>query len=165
MPGSGKTRIGEILAEELGREFIDVDEFILQETGQDSAEHLTRLGDQKFLEFEAEIVQKIHIENAVIATSGSVPLVSVGIEHLKKNGIVIWLHPPLESIEKRVAKRKDGATRIVGAQTKTLAEILAWRGAEYQRHQDLIFEIKSEMPKKEVAQKLVDFLREKEIIT
>ncbi|MFH0833977.1 MAG: shikimate kinase [Patescibacteria group bacterium] len=164
MPGSGKTRIGKILAEKLGRPFVDVDEFIFAETGKDSAEHLAELGDEKFLEFEAKLVQKIETANAVIATSGSVPLVDKGIEFLKKNGAVVWLRPPLEFIEKRVAQRRDGATRIVGAQTKTLAEILAWRESEYHKHQDLIFVIESEMPKEAAAEKLLEFLRAERII-
>ncbi len=164
MPGSGKTRIGKILAEKLGWEFIDVDEFIMAETGKDSAEHLAELGDDKFLEFEAKLVEKIAVEKAVIASSGSVPLVESGIAHLKKNAFTVWLRPSLESIEKRVAKRRDGATRIVGAQTKTLAEILAWRESEYDRHQDLIFEIESEMPKELVAEKLIECLQAEKII-
>ncbi len=164
MPGSGKTRIGRILAEKLGRKFVDVDEFILEKTGRDSAEHLAKLGDAKFLEFEAKIVERIAAKNAVIATSGSVPLVESGVNFLKKDGVVIWLRPPLESIEKRVASRRDGATRIVGAQSKTLAEILKWRESEYLKHQNLIFEIESEMSKELVAAKLTELLRAEKII-
>jgi len=164
MPGSGKTRIGRILAKKLEREFVDVDEFIFEQTGKDSAEHLAELGDEKFLEFESEVVQKIMAKNAVIATSGSVPLVDSGVNFLKKNGVVIWLRPPLASIEKRVANRRDGATRIVGAQSKTLAEILKWRESEYKRHQNFIFEIKAEIPKESVAEKLVELFRTEKII-
>jgi len=164
MPGSGKTRIGQILATKLGRKFVDVDDFILAETGKDSAEHLAKLGDAKFLEFESELVRRIDAENAVVATSGSVPLVPAGINFLKKNGVVIWLRPPLESIEKRVASRRDGATRIVGAQSKTLAEILEWRESEYLKHQNLIFKIEPEMPKELVAAKLIERLRAGKII-
>ncbi len=164
MPGSGKTRIGRIVSEKIGRKFIDVDDFIFEQTGKDSAEHLAELGDDDFLKFESELVKKIDAKNAVIATSGSVPLVAEGINFLKKNGVVLWLRPPLEFIEKRVAKRRDGDSRIVGAQTKTLAEILEWRESEYLKNQDLIFTIESEMPKEELADKLVEFLREKKIV-
>ncbi|MCF7846247.1 MAG: AAA family ATPase [Candidatus Peribacteraceae bacterium] len=164
MPGSGKSRIGRILAEKLRREFIDVDDFILEQTGKDSAEHLAELGDDKFLEFESEIVQKIKAEDAVIATSGSVPLVPAGIDHLKQDGFVVWLRPPLEFIEKRVAKRRDGVTRIVGAQSKTIAEILAWRESEYDHHQNAVLEMDSELPKEAAAEKLIELLRERKII-
>lgn len=164
MPGSGKTRIGRILAEKLNRKFIDVDDFILEQTGKDSAEHLAELGDDEFLQFEAQLVQKIKTKDAIIATSGSVPLVEEGMNFLKKNAFAVWLRPSLEFIEKRIAKRRDGSSRIVGMQTRTIAEILQWRESEYQRHQDTILEIKSEMPKEEVAERLIDLLHEQKVI-
>ena len=145
MPGSGKTTIGKMLADKLQREFIDVDGFILAKTGKDSAEHLTELGDADFLQFEAELVKKIQVKNAVIAASGSVPLVPSGIEYLKKNAFIIWLKPSLDILKKHVNERTDGATRIVGLQTKTFEEIWEWRTQEYQKHHHAILEIDTGM--------------------
>ncbi|MCF7836618.1 shikimate kinase [Candidatus Gracilibacteria bacterium] len=159
MPGSGKTRIGKMLARKLECDFIDVDEFILQETGKDSAEHLTELGDAEFLKFEAVLVKKINVENTVIAASGSVPLVAEGIEHLKKNAFAIWLRPPIEVLKKRVTARRDGATRIVGMQTRSFEEIWAWREVEYQKHHHAILETSEETPKEEVVEKLIEILK------
>jgi shikimate kinase len=159
MPGSGKTQIGRLLARKLDCDFIDVDELILQETGKDSAEHLAELGDAEFLKFEAALVRKIETENAVIATSGSVPLVKEGIEYLKKNAFAIWLKPPLEILKKRVDKRADGDTRIVGMQSKTFEEIWEWREKEYQKHHHAVLEIGEEVPKEEVVEKLIEILK------
>jgi shikimate kinase len=159
MPGSGKTQIGRLLARKLDCDFIDVDEFILQETGKDSAEHLAELGDAAFLKFEAELVKKIEVENTVIAASGSVPLVEEGVKHLKKNAFAIWLKPPLEILKKRVAKRADGATRIVGMQSKTFEEIWTWREIEYQKHHHAVLETGEETPKEEVVGKLIEILK------
>ena len=164
MPGSGKTKIGKLLAKKSHREFIDVDEFIEKETGKDSAEHLAELGDAEFLKFEAQLVQKIEIENAVIAASGSVPLVSEGIEHLKKNAFAIWLKPPIEILEKRVSGRSDGDSRIVVAQTKTLSEIWKWREKEYKKHHHTILEIKKETPAEKVVEKIMEILEKNAVM-
>ncbi len=159
MPGSGKTKVGKLLAQKLGREFIDVDEFILQQTGKDSADHLMELGDEEFLKFEANFIKKIDVDNAVIAASGSTPLVEEGIEHLKKNAFAIWIKPAFEIIEQRVAKRSDGATRIVGAKTKTLAEIWEWRKKAYESHHNAVVEIEEETPVEEVLEKTMEILK------
>jgi shikimate kinase len=158
MPGSGKSRIGKMLAEKLQREFIDVDDFIIAETGKDSAEHLAELGDTGFLDFEAKLVQKIDVENHVIAASGSVPLIEEGIEHLKKNAFAIWLKPPLHILKKRVEKRADGDTRIVGMQSKSFEEIWEWREKEYEKHHHAILEIGEETPKEKVVVELMKIL-------
>jgi len=164
MPGCGKTKIGKLLAKKLQREFVDVDEFISEKTGKDSAEHLKELGDAEFLKFETELVKKIETENTVIAASGSVPLVAEGAEHLKKNAFAIWLKPSLKIIEERVGKRSDGTSRIVGAQTKTLAEIWEWREKAYQSHHHAVLDIETEIPAEEAVERVLKILEENAII-
>ncbi|MFH1375391.1 MAG: shikimate kinase [Patescibacteria group bacterium] len=164
MPGSGKTKIGKLLAEKLGREFIDVDEFIEEISGKDVAEHLAALGDAEFLRFEAELVQKIDVDAAVIAASGSVPLVPEGIEHLKKNAFAIWLKPDHSIIEKRIGDRSDGKSRIVGAQTMTLQEIWEWREKEYAKHHHAILELQKEAPVAEMTEQVLDILKANNVL-
>lgn len=159
MPGSGKTKIGKILARRLDCDFIDIDEFIFEQTGKDSAEHLAELGDDEFLKFESKLVQKIETENAIIATSGSVPLVEAGIEHLKKNSFAIWLQPSFKIIEKRIAKRRGGSSRIVGMQTRTLSEIWKWREKAYAKHHHAIVTIKEETPTEEIVDQILEILQ------
>jgi len=164
MPGSGKTKIGKLLARRLKRGFVDVDEFIKQETGKDSAQHLQKLGDREFLKFEAALVQKIQATDSVIATSGSTPLVKAGIKHLKKNAFAIWIKPPLQILKKRVKKRSDGTSRIVGMQSKTLAEIWEWRKKAYAEHSQAILKIEAESSKAEVVDQLIRILDKNVII-
>jgi len=160
MPGCGKSRLARMIANKLGRPFVDVDEFIFQETGKDSAEHLAQLGDDKFLDFESEISQRINMENGVIATTGSNPLRQEGIDHLRKNAITVWLDVPIEIIEARVGKRKDGDSRIVGAQTMTFPEILSWRLTAYQNNHDIHFQLGKECPKQIIARRILNLLQQ-----
>lgn len=148
MPGCGKTVIGKILAKKMHKNFIDVDEFIFEVTGKDSAEHLNKLGDERFLDFESEIVQKINKQNTIIASSGSVPLREKGLKHLQKNAITIWIDVPLSLIKKRIKNRSDGSTRIVGAQTTIFEEILNWRHKKYAKNHDIHYKLKEEISAK-----------------
>ena len=162
MPGSGKTTIGKMLAKKMKRLFIDVDDFILQQTGQDSAEHLACLGDDRFLDFEEDLTKRIEVENAVIASTGSVPLREKGINHLKKNAIAIWLDISNEILEKRIKKRSDGSTRIIGAHTMTLEEIFAWRKKAFQKNHSIKFKLQKELPKEKVVAKIIEILKIKD---
>ncbi|MCT4592110.1 MAG: AAA family ATPase [Candidatus Gracilibacteria bacterium] len=163
MPGSGKTAIGRIIAQKLGRDFVDVDEFIKKQTGRDTADHLKELGDKGFLRFEAEIVKKIQGDNLVVASSGSVPLQKEGIDHLKDNSALIWMDIPIDIISKRVSSRSDGVSRIVGAETMTIEEIRELRLQKYQENHDFYFTIEKELPRENVAQKLLSLIQENEI--
>jgi shikimate kinase len=154
MPGSGKTKIGNLLADKFNCDFIDLDQFIFMQTGRDTAEHLAELGDTKFLDFEAEFAQKIQVKNTVIATSGSVPLHKIGFDHLRQNAITVWLKVSYEILTARVGKRADGASRIVGAGKKSLEEIFRERQTIYQKNHDFCFELIKEKPATEVAAKI-----------
>lgn len=163
MPGSGKTKIGKLLAEKLNMDFVDIDEYIIEQTGRDTAEHLVELGDEAFLDFEANITKMLDKQNTVIASTGSVPLREDGIGHLRKNGILVWMDIPLEIIAERVKGRADGDSRIVGAQTMTLDEIRAFRLKKYEENHDLYFTITEELHPEETLNLLMNFLKENEV--
>jgi len=104
MRGAGKSAVGHILADYLEWDFIDIDHEIEKEAEcsianlvkQHDWEHFRDLESQ----FAAIAAQK---KNAVISTGGGVILRPANIEKLKKTGIVVLLHSPLEHLKKRVA--------------------------------------------------------------
>ena len=156
MPASGKSTVGKIIAEMLNKNFIDVDDFIYEQTKKDSAEHLVELGDKKFLNFETKIVKKIKANNSIIASSGSTPLKKTGMNYLRKNSLVVWMNIPLDIIEKRIHKRSDKNTRVVGAQTMSFEEILNLRLNKYKNNHDICYISKSEKPPEQVAQEIIN---------
>jgi len=159
MPGCGKTTVGRILAEKMQKKFIDIDDLIIETTGKDAAEYLAELGDEGFLSFESKIAEGVDQDNAIIACSGSVPLEETGMSHLKEGAIVVWMDVPLELIKKRVGDRSDTTTRIVGAQTMTLDEILRLRHEKYNENKDIQFIVTDgEIPAEENADKIFTLL-------
>ena len=99
MPTSGKTTIGKTLSEELGREFIDSDEEIVEKIGMSISEFFEKNGEAEFRKIEAQVIKEIALkQGAVIATGGGVILNKRNIELLKMNGKVIFLNRPLDML-------------------------------------------------------------------
>ena len=99
MPTSGKTTIGKTLSEELGRDFIDSDEEIVEKIGMSISEFFEKNGEAEFRKIEAQVIKEIALkQGAVIATGGGVILNKRNIELLKMNGKVIFLNRPLDML-------------------------------------------------------------------
>ena len=102
MPGTGKSVVGRALAERLGYTFIDADDVIVETAGKTLPEILRTDGLDTFLEIEARVGETMEYENTVIATGGSMVLYEKAMEHLKENGVVVWLETPLSQINDRM---------------------------------------------------------------
>ena len=98
MPGSGKTTIGKIVAEALGREFYDTDVEFVKENGE-IADYFKSNGEKAFRDKESDIVSDLGSKNGlVIATGGGAILRPENVKHLKENGLVIFLDRDVEKI-------------------------------------------------------------------
>ncbi len=102
MPGAGKSTIGVILAKTLGMKFFDTDIAIQENTGRLLQNIIDKDGPNAFLKIEEEAILAIHRKNTVIATGGSVVFSGNAMDHLKSDGIVIYLKIPFEEMEKRL---------------------------------------------------------------
>jgi len=102
MPGAGKSTVGVILAKAMGMTFIDTD-IVIQETyGRLLQDIIDEDGPDAFLATEERTVQSLHVQNAVIATGGSVVFSTRAMEFLKSGGIVIYLKISFAEMEKRL---------------------------------------------------------------
>ncbi len=102
MPGCGKTTIGKILSERLEAKFLDIDKYI-EKYNEKSITEIFQQGEEYFRNIERKAVLKISKEkNCVISTGGGVIKNYLNMEDLKKNGIIIFIDRPIESIAKDV---------------------------------------------------------------
>ncbi len=137
MPGTGKSVVGRALAERLGYTFIDADDVIVKTTGKTLPEILRTDGLDAFLEIEAGVGETMDYEDTVIATGGSMVLSEKAMEHLKENGVVVWLETPLSQISDRMPE--DLTDRGIAApQNMTIRQIYEQREPLYARYADLI---------------------------
>ncbi len=97
MPSSGKTTIGKLLAEKLGRTFIDTDALIKEKTRMEVTKIFEEKGESYFRNLETEVIKEAsHICGAVIATGGGAVLRKENLEALKQNGKVFFIDRPLD---------------------------------------------------------------------
>ena len=99
MPGSGKSSVGKLLAQRLGRPYWDTDEEILKKTGMTPARIITDQGEAAFRDVEAEVIRELSAQTgAVIATGGGAVLRQENVDRLKMNGKVFFLDRPVEQL-------------------------------------------------------------------
>ena len=98
MPGSGKSTIGKVLAEKLGRCFIDTDDIITEKHGVISDIFASK-GEEYFRDIETQAVKETAKKSGiVIATGGGAILRKENVTALKQNGVIFFLNRPLEDI-------------------------------------------------------------------
>lgn len=137
MPSCGKSTVGVILAKTLGIGFVDTDLIIQQREKRLLQDIIDTDGIEYFLDCEAEAVKSLDCDNCVIATGGSVVYRQDAIEHLKKNGKVIYLDVPLDEIKRRL---NNISTRGIAAQKDcTIDDIYNERVALYKKYADITF--------------------------
>ncbi len=133
MAGSGKSTIGSILANRLDKVFIDSDKLIEEKLQQPLQQILEEKGYLKLRQIEAEVIQNIDMENAVLATGGSAVYSPAAMEYLAQQSSIIYLQVPLSIIYERVddfgnrgfAKRPDQSIEEVFKERVMLYENFA----------------------------------------
>ncbi len=142
MPGSGKSTLGVLLAEQLCYKFTDTDILITHKAQMPLQEIINGKGLDYFLKFEEEIGCQAHYDGTVIATGGSMILSDKAMQNLKHNGIVVYINVPLEEIERRV---NNVDTRgIAFKKGETLADIYEKRTPLYEKYADVTVDFSTE---------------------
>lgn len=135
MPGAGKSTVGVLLAKALKKPFIDTDLFVQQKYGMFLQDIIDKQGIKMFLEMEERVVIGIDAKNCVVATGGSVIYSNSSVEHLKKDGILVYLKLRFDEIDNRLGDVKSRG--IVKENNKTLVELYNERVPLYEKYADL----------------------------
>ena len=99
MPSCGKSRVGKLLAEKLGREFVDADEEFSKMNAITPAEAITTLGEDMFRELEHLTVCELGKQSGlVIACGGGVVTRECNYDPLHQNGTIIFLERDLDKL-------------------------------------------------------------------
>jgi shikimate dehydrogenase len=99
MPGCGKSSVGKIIAEKLGRELLDSDEGFFKMHGITPADAINTLGEEKFRLLETETLAEISKQSGkVIATGGGVVTKERNYPLLHQNGVIVFLDRELSNL-------------------------------------------------------------------
>lgn len=138
MPSAGKSTVGVIIAKNFGMNFVDTDVLIQTRQGKLLQEILNNEGPGVFLEVEEKTILSLNCTNTVIATGGSAVYSEKAMKHLKKNGIVIYLHINMETVNRRLKNLKTRG--VVLEKGQTLEGLYREREPLYEKYADIKLE-------------------------
>lgn len=99
MPCSGKTTLGKILSERLGRELVETDDKVIEMAGMPITEIFAKYGETHFRDLESKaIFDAASTGGKVISTGGGAVLRKENVDALRMNGTVVFLDRPLEDL-------------------------------------------------------------------
>jgi shikimate kinase len=132
--GTGKSTVGKKLAARLGRQFLDTDELIEQESGIAIGQIFVEKGEPYFRALEARTIARVcSARAAVIATGGGAMVSEVNVRTLKDSGTVICLTARPEVILARVQGNTDRPLLQGGNPLAKIQELLRMRTEAYAR--------------------------------
>ena len=132
LPGTGKSVIGRLLAERLGRELCDTDQLIEQAAGRSVPEILELDGESRFRELERDaLLRACASPGSVIATGGGALNDPLNRWALRRHGILIWLQAPVDLLARRLAADDVPRPLLQGDRAGRLTTLLAERSPFY----------------------------------
>lgn len=135
MPGSGKSTIGVLLAKRTCRDYVDTD-VAIQSSRQQSLQRI--VDEQGYLalrQIEEQVICSTEFHDQVIATGGSAVYSPIAMEHLRHNGVLVYLAAALETLQRRV---QDYSQRgLAGPPGQTLRQLYEERLPLYERYADI----------------------------
>lgn len=153
MPAAGKSTIGVLLAKSYLMDFVDTDLIIQSKYACALSDIIEREGTDAFLKIENDVICSKVYSSCVIATGGSAVYGEKAMEHLKKNGTVIYLKLSLKEIEKRIGNIK---TRGVAMKNGSdLAAVYREREPLYERYADITIDCEG-LTAEQVVEKVME---------
>lgn len=152
--GSGKTAVGQLIAQALSFRFVDTDHLIEQEQGRSVAAIFASEGEPFFRQLETAVCQQLANEtHIVIATGGRLMLDPVNANLLGANSYVVCLTASPEEIVRRVGGNSQRPLLNVADPVAKIHQLLAERAAAYGRYPQISTDHKTA---KQVSQEIIN---------
>lgn len=132
MPGSGKSTVGKALANITGRELIDIDSVIEQETGKSIPQIFAECKENGFRETEQKVIEREGKKSGkIIVTGGGAVTVDANFASLKQNGRIYEIKRDISLLSTNGRPLSQGAN---------LAEMYNKRRLMYEKFRDVFVE-------------------------
>jgi shikimate kinase len=129
--GTGKSTVGRLVAERLGRPFIDMDTVLEERAGQTIPAIFATHGEAAFRQMERDLCQELAArQGLVIATGGGALVDAANRERLTATGLVICLEASPDSLVARLSESDRPLLQAADPEAR-IRELLAARAAAY----------------------------------
>ncbi len=123
--GCGKTSIGQLVARQLQRPFVDTDELIVAAAGKSIRDIFAQDGEGAFRALESRVLAQVCAgARQIISVGGGAVLAPENRAILKATGLCIWLTAPADELYRRsMADPRSAQTRPALTAHAGLAEV------------------------------------------
>lgn len=136
--GVGKTTIGELLAENLGYDFIDMDAEIEKREGTTIREIFRVKGEPKFRQLESKLVKELsQRDGLVIACGGGAVADPDNAETLRKTSRMVYLTASIEEVINRTISDNNRPLLEVQNPVAVASELLEQRKPVYTKYAEI----------------------------
>jgi len=158
--GAGKTMIGKLVAQALGREFLDTDELVTQAAELPITEIFRREGEDGFRRREQNAIDEAVASPArVIAVGGGAVLSSENRTVLKQAGYLVYLRATPETLAIRLADVTDRPLINAVDRVGRIRDLLVARGPVYETAGDVAVDTDTITPQ-QAAEQIVHWYRD-----
>lgn len=132
--GAGKTKIGSLLAESLGWDFVDADHEIEQAAGCTISEIFERHGEAAFRDLERRVIARLMSEELkVIATGGGAVMNEQTADLVFDKAMTVWLKADLDVLLDRTSRNNKRPLLRNGDPAEILQALMEKRHPVYAR--------------------------------
>jgi shikimate kinase len=159
--GTGKTVVGELVAEALQMKCIGMDAAIVEKAGMSIPDIVEKHGWTAFRDMESEVARELaELDSVVIDTGGGVVERPENIDALKENSRIVWLGASVGTIVSRIQGDTERPS-LTGGKTFTeeVAEVLERRTPIYESAAQYHIDT-DELTPEQVAEKVIKIWRE-----
>jgi len=161
--GTGKTKVGRILAERLGRPFVDTDDLIVERAGKPISEIFEQDGEPAFRRLEEDCVAGAsRLADAVVALGGGAVTQEANWDTIRRTGLCLCLRASPETISDRVG-RNDERPLMAGLdpseRLEKIRRMLAEREPSYARADAFVTSTDCRSPEETADLALSELLR------
>lgn len=155
--GTGKSAVGQLVAERLGMQLIGMDAEIVKQSEMSIPEIVEKYGWTEFRDRETAEARKLAgLDGLVIDCGGGVIEREENVEILQQNARVFWLKASVETIVERIQDDTERPALVEGKTfTEEVAEVLERRTPKYQSaaHHEIVTD---DFTPQQIAERIVE---------
>ena len=153
--GSGKSTVGRLLAEKMGRKLIDIDYYIVKKEKMSIPQIFEKYGEEYFRACETQACKELsQLSGCIISTGGGTLLREENVIEMKSNGVVFLLDVNADVVLSRLANDKTRPLLQREDKETAVKTLMQQRSPLYNRAADHI--VNAELPPWQVCNKIME---------